>query len=141
MLVLHGVRVVPLYQGSEVSPRVTAATASSMRVNNTLVPISFQCQSIVYGSGPAHREGKCFRCSTQRAQKQFPFLSVKFTEKHAFLRALPIARPVPSPNCPLTAVCKLTSGTRPRDALISLRGFTAADGREKLSHSEVQLLI
>ncbi len=38
-----------------------------------------------------------------------------------FLRALPIARPVPSPNCPLTPVCKLTSGTRPRDARSLLR--------------------
>ena len=59
----------------------------------------------------------------------------------AFLRALPIARPVPSPNCPLTAVCKLTSGTRPRDARTPLRGVLAADGRGKLSHSEVHLLI
>ncbi len=58
-----------------------------------------------------------------------------------FLRALPIARPVPSPNCPLTAVCKLTSGTRPRDAGITLRGAAAADGRGKLSHSEVHRFI
>ncbi len=57
------------------------------------------------------------------------------------LRALPIARPVPSPNCPLTAVCKLTSGTRPRDARSLLRRDLAADGRHKLSHSEVQRLI
>ncbi|AXQ65865.1 MAG: hypothetical protein [Anelloviridae sp.] len=43
-------------------------------------------------------------------------MSWRRTERGNFLRALPIARPVPSPNCPLTAVCKLTSGTRPRDA-------------------------
>ena len=61
--------------------------------------------------------------------------------KHAFLRAFPIARPVPSPNCPLTPVCNLTFGTRPRDAGITLRGAAAADGREKLSHSEVHCFI
>ncbi|AXQ66019.1 MAG: hypothetical protein [Anelloviridae sp.] len=52
-----------------------------------------------------------------------------------------MARPVPSPNCPLTAVCKLTSGTRPRDARSLLRRDLAADGRGKLSHSEVQRFI
>ncbi|AXQ65742.1 MAG: hypothetical protein [Anelloviridae sp.] len=121
--------------------KVATATKSSVGSKATLVPVSLDPGYIVHGGLPHNQKPPSFLWVWHSLQKHFPFLSVKFTEKHGFLRALPIARPVPSPNCPLTAVCKLTSGTRPRDARISLRGVLAADGRGKLSHSEVRLLI
>ena len=57
------------------------------------------------------------------------------------LRALPIVWLVLSLNCLLTAVCKLTFGTRPRDAGIIFCGVVVVDGRGKLSHLEVYLVI
>ena len=57
------------------------------------------------------------------------------------LRVLFIVWLVLSLNCFLTAVCKLTSGTRPRDAGIIFCGVVVADGRGKLSYLEVYLFI
>ena len=57
------------------------------------------------------------------------------------LRVLFIVWPVLSLNCPLTAVCKLTFGTRPRDAGITFCGVVVVDGRGKLSYLEVYCFI
>lgn len=78
---------------------VSAAAKSSVRLKNALVPVLFSLGKVVCRRSPRH-----------------VLMSWRRTERGNFLRALPIARPVPSPNCPLTSVCKLTSGTRPRDA-------------------------
>lgn len=121
--------------------RITTATKSIVASSNRLVPSRLAGGDITPRRTPAAAHGRWRLWSTHRLQKQFPFLPVDFTEKHSFLRALPMARPVPSPNCPLTAVCKLTSGTRPRDARSLLRRDLAADGRGKLSHSEVHRFI
>ena len=121
--------------------RITTATKSIVASSNRLVPPGLAGGDITPRRTPAAAHGRWRLWSTHSLQKQFPFLPVDFTEKHSFLRALPMARPVPSPNCPLTAVCKLTSGTRPRDARSLLRRDLAADGRGKLSHSEVHRFI
>ena len=48
------------------------------------------------------------------------------------LRVLFIVRLVPSPNCPLTLVCKFIFGICFWDVVIIFCGAAAADGREKL---------
>ena len=58
-----------------------------------------------------------------------------------FLRVLFIVWLVLSLNCFLTLVCKLTYGTRPRDAGIIFRGAVAADGCRKFSYLEVHCFI
>ena len=125
--------------------KISTPATSSVSSEGGFVPVSLNSPGIVHGSRPAHPR-PFLLWSSQARQWHFPFLSVSPANKHSFLkafalRALPIARPVPSPNCPLTPVCKLTFGTRPRDAEITLRGAAAADGRGKLSHSEVHCFI
>ncbi|AXQ66287.1 MAG: hypothetical protein [Anelloviridae sp.] len=105
--------------------RVTATAKRSVAVKNACEPLILSPLDTMHRRSPRH-----------------VFMSWRQSDRGNFLRILPIARPVPCPNCPLTAVCKLTSGTRPRDArsLASL-ALSPRTGQKKLYHSSPLLLI
>ncbi|AXQ66137.1 MAG: hypothetical protein [Anelloviridae sp.] len=105
--------------------RVTAPAESSMTVKKCCKPLVLSTWYVMNRRSPRH-----------------DFVSCRRTERGKFFKSLAHSPASPVPELPLASVCKLTYGTRPRDArsLASL-ALSPRTGEEKLYHSSPVLFI